>query len=176
MSIDHTALAEPEPLRQLQSGMGDIGNGDDLVTIENRFGRFVFDRDHALSAPRGLPGFPEATEFGLASLPDPRYQNFRLFQCLADPDLSFIVAPLDPKSGLISGKDVAEMLDSLDIPPNDAAMLLVVTARKDPEQGVSVSVNLRAPIVVDARKRTAHQHVLPSDAYAIRHPVALVAA
>jgi flagellar assembly factor FliW len=54
------------------------------------------------------------------------------------------------------------------IAPADGAILLVVSVRKSGE-AVSISVNLRAPIVIDTANRHAWQHVLANPAYSVRH-------
>ena len=141
------------------------------LTMETRFGQFTFDPDNAVTMPNGLPGFPGEQDFALASFPDARLASFKLMQSLSDPELSFIVAPLNVESGIIAPNDVERLLDTLSIPGADAAFLLIVTVRKDAEEGVKVSGNLRAPVVVDTRTRLAHQYVMENDDYPIQHPL-----
>ena len=48
------------------------------------------------------------------------------------------------------------------IKKNDGAVLLIVTLHKPEDNGdVSMSVNLRAPIIIDTERQSAYQHHLP---------------
>ena len=49
-----------------------------------------------------------------------------------------------------------------------AALLLIVTARKNNGQ-VTLTANLRAPVVVNRKERVARQYVMPNSTYEIRH-------
>ena len=140
------------------------------VIIETRFGEIAFEWDKALYMPVGLLGFPDRHAFGLANLPDPGLEQFKLMQCLTDASLGFIVAPYNPQSQAIEEQDIDTAIASLAIPPADAAILLVVTVRPNPEgDGIQMSVNLQAPIVLDANRQVAWQHVMPNEKYPVQH-------
>jgi flagellar assembly factor FliW len=138
------------------------------IVIENRYGRIEFDPDETLLLPQGLLGFSDYHEFGLTSLKDARLSRFKLLQCLAEQDLSFLLLPLNLESGQIDAQDIDEVCANLSLAKEDAAFLLIVSVRPA-ENGISVSVNLRAPLVVDVRKRIARQYVIPNIKYDIRH-------
>lgn len=142
--------------------------GDGTVTIETRFGPMDFDRANSVTMPQGFLGFAEHKEFGLAGFDDPRFEQFKLMQSLTDPKLSFLLLPLDLLPDAIARKDLEEAFETLSIPAEDAGVLLVVNARKG-EETVSLCVNLRAPVIIDTRRRTGRQHVLPDASYPIRH-------
>lgn len=140
----------------------------DRVTIETRFGEMAFARNDAITLPRGLFGFADYHDFGIANLPDPRLEQFKLMQCLTEPSLSFIVAPLNMASGTIDAADIDNACGALSIAPENAAVLLIVATRKiGPE--TQISVNLRAPIIADTASQTAWQHVLNNSRYPVRH-------
>lgn len=138
------------------------------VTVETRFGSIAFDDSNSVTLPQGLIGFSEFRRFGLAPIPDPRMAQFRLLQCLDQTDLSFLVLPVPLDGSTIADEDVDEACATLGIPRHDVALFLLVTLRKEAE-GLSVSMNVRAPIVVDSTTRIARQHVLPNPDYPIRH-------
>lgn len=150
-------------------------HGDKLV-IETRFGRFAFDRRHAIAMPKGLPGFPDEQTFALANLPDPRLEKFKLLQSLENPELSFLVAPFNIEAGAIDPEDVEEVLSETGIAREDAAMMLIITVRNTPETGVSVTANMCAPLIIDTTAQIGVQHVFATEKYAIRHPIELAAA
>lgn len=175
MTSNHAGLATIEPLAHDGGHSADNGarQAGNAIIIDTRFGRFSFDPDSVLRLPNGLPGFLHEREFALASFPDARLRGFKLLQSLERPDLSFIVVPLGTDNGMIQPQDVTEVLDNLSIDGEDAAFLLIVTVRNDPDHGVLATCNLRAPLVVDTRTRTAHQYVLRNDDYPIQHPLAI---
>jgi len=167
MKSSQTALAESTT--GLESGSVEAA-GENAVTIENRFGTFAFDPKLAIAFPRGLLGFPDHREFGLADLADPRLTAFKLLQSLADPSLCFLVSPCASEGGPHAAADLEPALADLSIAREDAAVLLLVTVRKAVE-GIQVTVNLRAPVLVDTRAQTAQQYVLRNEDYRIQHPL-----
>lgn len=140
----------------------------DMVSVETRFGVYAFDPANTIAVAQGLPGFPQAREFGLATLPGEKLEQFMLFQSLEGTDPGFVVLPAHIDNAFLDLPDVEEALKVLGIANEDATILLVVSARKEGE-AVALSLNLRAPIIVDTRNRTARQYVLPNGKYDIRH-------
>ena len=140
------------------------------ITIETRFGEIEFDWDKAIYMPVGLLGFPDHHAFGLANLPDAQLDQFKLLQCLTDTTLSFIVAPYNPESEAIEAQDLDNAIASLAIPKEDVSVLLVVTLRPNEQGGgISMSVNLQAPVVLDTNRQIAWQSVMPHEKYPVQH-------
>lgn len=154
-----------------KSGQVQAAPADQRLVIESRFGALAVAADHAVTFSNGLLGFEEYNHFALAELADPRYRQFKVLQCLDDHQLSFLVMPVDPASGIVDASDLAAACKKLSIEPDDLVILLVVTIRKTPDNGVEVSGNLRAPLLIDTAKRTGVQHVLSSETYPVRYPI-----
>lgn len=142
--------------------------GAQTLVIESRFGTLTIAPHATMMFPQGLLGFSDCRDFALADLPNSKHPQFKALQCLTDPSLAFLVAPLPSESSAIEQVDVDEACQSLDIAAEDLAIVLIVTVRRD-DEGAHVSVNLRAPILIDARRRIARQYVLPNSKYEIRH-------
>ncbi|PKR58671.1 flagellar assembly protein FliW [Thalassospira lohafexi] len=132
------------------------------VRLKTLFGDREFEWDKAIYFPTGLKGFPDHNVFALASFPSDGTTSFLLMQCLTEPELAFIVAPYNMESDTISPEHLAQAFTIHGIKKNDGAVLLIVTLHK-PEDGsdVSMSVNLRAPIIIDTERQSAYQHHLP---------------
>jgi flagellar assembly factor FliW len=111
---------------------------------------------------------PGKKTFGLGDMPDASYGNFKLLQCIEQPELAFLVLPIEFLPDRIGAADIAEALTALSVPSEQAALLLIVTARKNDGQ-VTLTANLRAPVVVNRKERVARQYVMPNSAYEIRH-------
>lgn len=146
----------------------DSSDPNRTLVIESRFGTLTVRPHAALLFPQGLLGFGDYRDFALAELPDGKQPQFKALQCLTDPNLAFLVAPLPSGSTAIDADDIQEACNSLSITPEDLAIVLIVTVRRD-EDGSHVSVNLRAPVLIDTRHRVARQYVLPNNKYQIRH-------
>jgi flagellar assembly factor FliW len=160
--------AQPTNPNMPQPPQGPGGEDTATVTVETRFGAITFGRTNIVTFPHGLIGMPQNRRFGLSPIPDPRMGQFMLLQSLEDFGLSFLVLPMQPGPNAVSAEDAKEACAALAIPEEDADFFTVVTLRKA-EQGLTVTVNLRAPIVVDSKSRIARQHVLANPSYPIRH-------
>lgn len=139
-----------------------------METIKSRFGEVKVDQQKTLSFPRGLLGMPDKYQFVLANFPSQKMEQFKLLQSLDDVGLSFITLPLDAQNPIIAGKDISDACRDLQIDEKNLAMLLIVSVHRMPDQ-VKLSVNARAPIMIDAQRRIGVQHVFASDEYKVQH-------
>ena len=57
-------------------------------------------------------------------------------------------------------------------PLEDVAILLVVSVHREP-MGVRISVNARAPVLMQVSRRTAAQYVFANTKYLIRQPLSI---
>jgi len=138
------------------------------VTVETSFGKFEFDRDRTITFPKGIPGFHDYQEFGLSQLPECFQSNLMLLQSIEPPDLSFIVRAHTSDLDLIQPEDLAEAIRNLGIEEEDCSVMLITTLH-DCAEGFKMSLNLRAPVLVDNSKRLAWQFILSNDDYSVRH-------
>ncbi|WP_147250387.1 flagellar assembly protein FliW [Thalassospira lucentensis] len=132
------------------------------VRLTTLFGEREFEWDKAIYFPAGLKGFPDHNVFALANFPGDGASSFLLMQCLTEPELAFIVAPYNMDSDTINPEHLEQAFTIHGIKKNDGAVLLIVTLHKPEDNGdVSMSVNLRAPIIIDTERQSAYQHHLP---------------
>jgi len=137
------------------------------LVLDTRFGRIEVDPASVLHFKSGLLGFSDAHEFALIELDNENYAQFRVLQCVTDPTLSFIVFPPSLDNGLIDRADIEAAGKAVRIPFENLVVLLLVTVRRRNE-GNSLSVNLRAPVLIDPIALEGVQYVLPSDKYPVR--------
>jgi len=142
--------------------------GSDTTLIKSRFGHLEFRSENALTLPQGVLGFSGYHDFCVAYLPDGKHPQFKVLQCLTEPDIAFLVVPFNIDSEAIDEADLDEACEALSIERQDLVVFLIVTVRREGD-GVSVSVNLRAPLFIDRHKRTGRQYVMPNNKYSIRH-------
>jgi len=138
------------------------------LVVESRFGTLTIGDNATLAMPQGLLGFGDYHDFALAELPEGKYPQFRVLQCLSDQNLAFLVAPLSADNQAIDPSDIEEACRTLGIAMADLALMLIVTVRRD-DSGAHVSVNLRAPVFVDTRNHVARQYVMSNSKYPVRH-------
>ena len=139
--------------------------------IQTRFGAVELDPERIVTFPAGPLGFADRCRFILVDAPDPR-SMLKLLQCLDDPELAFLVMPLEPDGGPVSADDLLAACQSRGLDWASLAVLGIVTARLEPE-GTRFTVNLKAPLLIDTNRRAGCQHVLASDRYRIREPLPL---
>lgn len=142
--------------------------GEGKIVLATRFGELTFEAAQAIHIPRGVMGFPGMYNFALAKIPNPALDQFTVLQCLDDADLSFLVLPVDLDGGIIDRKDAEDTGEALGIAPANLVVLVIVSIREAGGRP-QISVNLRAPILLDAQSRTGAQHVLADSKYAVRH-------
>lgn len=142
------------------------------VKLSTLFGEREFAWDKAIYFPAGLKGFPDHNVFALASFPSEAQSAFILMQCLTEPELAFIVAPYNLESDTIKPEHLEQAFTIHGIGKNDGAVLLIVTLHKPEDGDVIMSVNLRAPIIIDTARQSAYQHHLPeAGGYSFHHVV-----
>jgi flagellar assembly factor FliW len=149
---------------------GPAPEGGELITVETRLGPVAVHPNAVIAMPQGPLGFARHTQFALAELPNPDLSRFKLLQSMDDPSVTFVVAPIEAEGGPISRQDVEDACLNAGMGTKDLLLLLIVTVRNDP-MGVTLTANLRAPVIVDVRKRIGRQVVLSNPDYAVRHPL-----
>ena len=142
--------------------------GGTMETIKSRFGDITVDTGKAVAFARGLLGMPDKANFALVKFPSEKMQQFTLLQSLDDPALSFITLPINLDNPIISYNDLRVACKDLQVSETDLAILLIVTVHRGP-QDVKLSVNARAPLLIDAQRRQGIQYVFQNDLYKVQH-------
>lgn len=137
--------------------------------IATRFGPLAQDPERIIVFRHGLLGFADQHRYALTDIPGAD-AVFKLLQSIDDPELSFVVLPLDASDGPIASADLVAARRALAIEEAALAVLTVVTLRAEHER-VDFTVNLRAPLLIDTVRRLGSQYVLPDDTYPLRHPL-----
>lgn len=162
LSMAHQSLAVAATV-----GAAPPADGDDVVIVKSRYGDYEVRRDHLITFPKGLIGFGDQRRFALLDLPNPGADRFKLLQSLDDLALAFHVLPLQPETSGFDSADIAAAVGPLDIKSESLAVLLIVTLRRA-DDGVELTANMRAPVLIDANSRTAYQHVIANEKYSLR--------
>ena len=156
------ALAEPAASSTLPPPIG-----NDHRWLETRFGPIRLDPERLLSFPAGMPGFPGCHRFQLERMAG---SPLLLLQSMDDGELAFFVMPLPEQPPLIKASDRIATCRLLSLDYGSTDYLAIVTARQSPA-GLELHANLRAPLVIDTRRRIGAQVVLADAGYPLRHRV-----
>ena len=117
--------------------------------------------DQCVAFIRPILGFDQYSRFAL--IPTPDAPPFHWLQCLTEPQLAFpIVSASELEIAYQPSADVREKVDAS--ASDEIEFWVLVTV---PAQGGQMRVNLRAPVAVNTRTRTAAQVVM-RDEYPIR--------
>lgn len=136
--------------------------------LKSRFGEVPLKLDNPLIIPKGLLGFAGMSQFAILDFPVKKFQRFNLLQSLEDEALSFIVMPLALLNPVIDREDIEVVIKELELNEKNASLLMIVSVHRS-ENMVRLSVNARAPLLVDGSERTAVQYVFASNKYKIQH-------
>jgi len=132
-----------------------------------RFGTVEVADDRVVHFVRPIVGFDELGDYGL--IDDPTTAPVLWLQSLDAPDVLFPLVDLALVAGGYTVDLDDEAVAALGVERAEEARLLgILTLSQEPS---AVSVNLRAPIVLNARRATALQLVLQDADLPVRHPV-----
>ncbi len=142
------------------------------VVVETRFGTYEFTPTQTVVMPRGLIGFAGQQVFGLANLPAPVPEDFKLLQSLGEPPISFVVMPMSSDQAPIEAADLDEACAAAGFVRDQIHVMFLCTIRpKDDGKGIDIWANIRAPILFDLEAQRARQYVLPNSRYSMRQPL-----
>jgi flagellar assembly factor FliW len=137
------------------------------LNVETRFGSYLADRGAVVTVADGLPGFERCRRFVVVTAPT--LQPFNCLQGLDESRPSFLT--LDPRS-VVKGY-------ATELPPADRArlevaegdaLLWLALVRLDGDRAL---VNLRAPVVINARRMLGLQLIVPESPYSTEHVLPL---
>lgn len=130
-----------------------------------RFGEIDIDESKIIDMRGGIIGFEHLKKYVLHIKDD--NNPFWWFQSLDDGAIAFVVInPYSAKADyetMISDNDV-KLLEIEEA--DDVVLLAIVTINQNP---FSVSLNLRAPLVINAKKKIAKQIVLEEATYPVQY-------
>ena len=132
-----------------------------------RFGAVDIPDEKLIRFPRGLLGFEQATEFFIINHDDDG--KLRWLQAVSLPDLAFLV--VDPQHFFADyvyqlRHDYLPLLSFQDGDELITAVILTVHGK-----GERITVNLQAPIVMNARNLQGVQIVCEEDQYTTQHQI-----
>lgn len=137
-----------------------------LLNTKN-FGEVEIKDDDIIFFEYGVPGFENMTQFVILGKTDAENDPFFWLQSVQNPNLAFVI--MDPRD-LVPDYEAeidaftANMLKITD--PNDALIYCIVTVPQDIQK---ISINLKAPVIINAKQNRGCQVVQECDKYKFKH-------
>jgi len=130
------------------------------------FGEIDIDEKGIIEFDEGIPGFETAKKYVLLGTEDEE-SPFRWLQSVDKPELAFaIVDPFAIKEDYdIEISD--EIIQKLWIEKLEEVLVYSIVVV--PEDMTKMSMNLKAPVIINTCNRKGAQVVLDTDAYSVRH-------
>ena len=133
-----------------------------------RFSTIEYEADDIITIVDGLIGFPDCTHYVLLC-PKPE-SPFRWLQNIEEPGLAFLV--VDPATYVPEYEPDMSRTTAIELElVEETPRMVYCTVSIPPGKPDDMTLNLLAPIVINAEKRLASQTVLENAAYTMRHRV-----
>jgi len=137
-----------------------------MIIETTHFGQIEIIEENILDFEEGILGFEDVRRFGIINSEDPE-SPFSWIQAIEKPELAFaLVNPFAIKKDYdfeLNDQDASSL--RIENPTQVAIFAIVVI----PEDTKRISMNLKAPIIVNTKNRKAAQIILNSDKYMVRH-------
>jgi len=137
-----------------------------MLLQTKHFGKIEIAEESILKFDSGLPGFEQLREFTMIGSED-EASPFRWLQCVNEPQMAFAIA-----NPFLIVKDYDfelsdEAANKLKIEKGeDIAVYVIVVV---PEELEKISMNLKAPLIINSRNKMGAQIILDTDKYTVRH-------
>ncbi|MBM7623033.1 flagellar assembly protein FliW [Sporohalobacter salinus] len=127
-----------------------------------RFGKLTVDSEEIIKFEKGLAGFEDIREYVLLTSEPP----FLWLQAANNPELAFVVT--DPWNFYADYEFElkSSIQDKLQITAKDEVLTLSMVVI--PEEAEQISINLKAPIIINEKKKIAQQVILDEE-YPIKY-------
>lgn len=134
------------------------------------FGEIEVEEDKLIHFMSGIIGFPELNEFALIFDEEKRNSSeIKWMQSIQEPN--FAIPVIDPLTIRPDYNPVVEdeLLTSIgEIKPEELLVLVTITVPSDITQ---MSINLKAPIIINAAYKKACQIIVEGDDYQVKYPI-----
>jgi flagellar assembly factor FliW len=143
--------------------------------ISTKLGTITVDLASAICFPQGIVGFSNLHYYCLAEIPEQKLPGALLLQNLEEEKLGFIVLPLADKfikgdNPLINYEDIKSAAESYSITQDNLSVLVISTISRL-EGKFKITINLKAPILIDKNEKVAYQHVFIKNEYPLDYPL-----
>ena len=138
-----------------------------MELITGFHGTFNYDEKDIINFPNGIMGFEDLKKFIIVESKE--NEAFSIFQSIENTNMGLVVvSPFDVKKDyeIELNEDV---INSLNIEnPEEVVLYNTVTLNSDVYK---ITVNLKAPIIININKKVGKQVIIDKEEYKIKHPL-----
>ncbi len=137
-----------------------------MIIETTHFGTIEINDETIITFDYGIPGFEDTRRYGII-MGDDKDSPFKWIQSVEKSELAF--ALVDPFSIRNDYEfDIKDEYVSL-LGIEDASKVMVLCIVVVPEDIKMISMNLKAPIIINTQNNKAAQIILDTDKYSVRH-------
>lgn len=134
------------------------------------FGTIEVEKDKLIHFANGIIGFPDMKDFTLIfEETDEGKAAISWLQSIQEPELALPV--MDPLAVISDYNPVVEdeLLKPLgEMKPEDVFVMVTITV---PAEMKNMSINLRAPLIINSETRQACQIIVDNNDYSVKYPI-----
>lgn len=129
-------------------------------------GKITYDEDEIINFEKSIPGFNDIKRFILKEIEG---SSFKLLQSIDDVTVGFVViSPFEVEENYEINLS-EEVIKTLEIKEaTDVLLYSLVTLNSKVEK---ITVNLKAPVVINVNNKKAEQFIIDKAKYKIKHPL-----
>ena len=139
-----------------------------MILQTKHFDAIEINEEDVISFPKGIPGFEDQKRFAILAKVDDE-NPFKWLQSVDNGDVAFVV--LDPRTFKNRYDLKIDDNTSNDLEIENLEDVLVYTIVTIPDEISKMTANLKAPLVINAKKNKGCQLILDSNNYSFRHSV-----
>ncbi len=133
----------------------------------SRFGAVGLEQEDVIEFPEGIPGFASLRKFVL--LDDPTDDIFAWLQSCENPAVAFPILEPELFAKNYQNSLTRRDMEALGLAPGERYhTFCIITIPHDPR---NMTANLKAPVIINAKKKIGRQCVLQDNALAISEPI-----
>jgi flagellar assembly factor FliW len=137
-----------------------------LLNTKN-FGQVEISEEDILTFDYGIPGFEDMTEFVILGKTDEDDSPFFWLQSTQNGNLAFVI--MNPRDLVPDYEIEIDMFTAGILQITDAENALIYAIVTVPEDITKISINLKAPVIINAKNNKGCQVVLEDDKYKFKH-------
>jgi len=143
---------------------------EEIIKVDTRFGVLEVPKSKIFKFPFGIIGFESHQEYIMFVLPN---KEITILQAVDSPDIAF---PLVDPFVLVKGYKVElknTWISALKVEDKDEIVVFAIATFRRGKNGLKMTLNLKAPVVVNFTKKVGAQIILEDANWPIRYEVEL---
>ncbi len=148
-----------------------VNSTEHIKKVNTKFGILDIDVNNSFNFIDSPLGINNAYKFCLINVTKEDQPSFKLFQCVENNKIGFIVLASNQSISYIKNEQIENICSNLNIERENLKILLIINPNNSNNKNINPTINLKAPIVLDLKTRNAFQYVIDNDNYLVNQPL-----